>query len=323
MVKHHKIPKRERARGLSAKPSHIMYLGLQPSTILRYNRSLLRFFSWVGPDLPSTLEDLDEAAGEYINHLFQDDCSLGYANDLVSGLKRFIPKTRRHLPIASGFARYWGRSIRRSRALPISSELLTSMAAIACLQCRHRLCAALMVGFLGLLRSGEIVTLQVRQIQFVGGGSQIIIFLPDSKGAKRSGQTEHVFIKDPVVVRFVAAVCKHLNPLDPLYPCTHASLGRDITNLGFRFGLQHRCLTPYCLRRGGATFNWLSHTSYDITQHQGRWADAKTARIYINEAMAAMGNVSIPEWGREIVQLCQSTLPSLLEEFCRQSSRGS
>eukprot|EP00959_Pyramimonas_sp_CCMP1952_P250648 5239140-Pyramimonas_sp.AAC.1 len=82
----------------------------------------------------------------------------------------------------------WARSSRRRRALPLSRGLVQGMAAVATLRGWNRTAAALLVGFACLLRSGEVVSVVKRQFTVLGGGTAVLLSLPDSKGAKRHGQ---------------------------------------------------------------------------------------------------------------------------------------
>lgn len=51
---------------------------------------------------------------------------------------------------------------------------------------------------------------------------------------------------------------------------------------------------PYSLRRGGATWWFSKHHSLDQILLQGRWQAAKTARVYLNEGLAALAEMKIP-----------------------------
>ena len=56
--------------------AHIKLAGLQPGTVHKYKCGIARFFNWIsvsGFSFPSSLEDLDCVAGEFVNHFFQDD----------------------------------------------------------------------------------------------------------------------------------------------------------------------------------------------------------------------------------------------------------
>ena len=58
--------------------------------------------------------------------------------------------------------------------------------------------------------------------------------------------------------------------------------------------LTELALRPYSLRRGGATFFFQHHGSFDKLLLQGRWAAAKTARIYLNEGLAQLSEMQVP-----------------------------
>ena len=67
--------------------AHIKLAGLQPGTVHKYKCGIARFFNWINVSefpFPSSLEDLDVVAGEFVNHLY----------DFVCGLKRFYPRRR-------------------------------------------------------------------------------------------------------------------------------------------------------------------------------------------------------------------------------------
>ena len=54
--------------------AHIKLAGLQPGTIHKYKSGIARFFNWInvsGFSFPSSLEDLDFVAGEFVNHFFK------------------------------------------------------------------------------------------------------------------------------------------------------------------------------------------------------------------------------------------------------------
>ena len=186
---------------------HVKYAGLQLSTIRKYNLAIKRFFVWLDSaekTIPVSLEDLDEAVGEYINHLYQDDLPVGWASDVVCGFKRFYPKCRKSLQISAGYLRNWNKSVSRTQALPLTSDILMSLVVVSLLKGETRLALAFLFGFTCLLRTGEIVSLTPRQLTFLGGGTQLHIALPDSKGAKRFGRPESVMLKQPHIVQFIA-----------------------------------------------------------------------------------------------------------------------
>ena len=51
---------------------------------------------------------------------------------------------------------------------------------------------------------------------------------------------------------------------------------------------------PYSLRRGGATLWFSKHGSFDKLLVAGRWQAAKTAQTYLNEGMAVLADMKLP-----------------------------
>ena len=139
----------------------------------------------------------------------------------------------------------------RTQARPLTSDILMSLVVVSFMRGETCLALAFFFGFTCLLRTGEIVSLTRGQLTFLGGGTQLHIALPDSKGAKRLGRPESVMLKQPHIVQFIAKAAEHMEPSEFTYKGTRASLGRDLTRICFNSGLSHRNLTPYGLRRGG------------------------------------------------------------------------
>ena len=240
---------------------------------------------------------MDFVAGEFVNHFVQDDLPLGWGNDFVCGLKRFYPRCRFSLQVTSSYLRNWSKSVKRTQALPLTSDILVSLVSRALLRGETLLASVLLLGLVGLMRTGEIVSLKCSQLQFLGGGTQLHISLPDSKGAKRSGLQESVVIRHHLTVTFFAKAFSKHAPQDFISHCTHASLGRDLARIALAIGLRHPNLMPYSLRRGGATWLFTSISNYDYVQDHGRWSQSKTCRIYINQGMADLGQHTLPTWG--------------------------
>ena len=205
--------------------------------------------------------------------------------------------------------------MKRTQALPLTSGILVSLVACALLRGETSLAFVLLLGFVGLLRIGEIVSLKCYHLHFLGGGTQLHISLPDSRGAKRSTLPESVVIKHHLTVKFFARSFSQCAPDDFIYPCTHASLGRDLTRIALAIGVRHPNLTPYSLRRGGATWLFKSILNYDYVQDHGRWSQAKACRIYINQGMADLGQRTLPIWGINRVHPCVKHFNQVLISF--------
>ena len=149
--------------------SHLKYAKLQPYTLHRYRVAVDRFFSYLLEfilPMPTSMDMLDELASEFINHLYQDDYPLGWANDFLCGIKRLYPKCRRKLDISSHYFSLWTKTVSRTRAIPLTEDLVKGMAAVSLMRGSPRFAACLLLGFVGLLRTGELLSLIKQQLFF-------------------------------------------------------------------------------------------------------------------------------------------------------------
>ena len=84
-----------------------------------------------------------------------------------------------------------------------------------------------------------------------------------------------------------------------------------------KFGFKHDRLTPYCVRRGAASWHFVTYHNYDATQALGRWQQARTAKQYIDAATAEVARSSLPQWGQERLAKVLLALPTLLSSPVR------
>ena len=128
----------------------------------------------------------------------------------------------------------------------------------------------------------------------------IVLTLPNSKGASRSGQPETVVFKDRFLIAQLNARLMAEGSESLVCAGTYGSFTREYKELGSFLGVRSDAFTPHGLRRGGATWHFGLFFSYDRTQEHGRWSHQRTARQYIDEAMAeaGLGEVSAPAFER-------------------------
>ena len=280
---------------------HLRYVGIQPAIAIRYRTALRHFFAFLDSHhipAPRTLEDLDDIGAEYINELYQDDRPLAWAGDFMCGIKRFYPRCRRAMGTTNLFYKNWAKSITRSRALPLSGEIVMAISSFALLENDVEFSAAALVSFVGLLRSGEICGLTGKNVQFHGNFTLASISLPSSKGAARKGEPELVCIHDKVAIRLLAAALRRKDPSAPLLPGGARRLNLTLKKYAKFLGISEGKITAYGFRRGGASWHFTKYHSYDLTQELGRWQDQRTARIYIDGAVQDVVATNLSDVGR-------------------------
>ena len=93
----------KRQKATCVHKTHLKYVGISPRTVKRYSTAVLHYFAYLvmfNLTYPESPEELDQSLSEYINMLWQEDEPLGYAQDLVHGFVRFLPRVRRNLAIS-------------------------------------------------------------------------------------------------------------------------------------------------------------------------------------------------------------------------------
>ena len=199
--------------------THLKYAAIQNATLLRYKHAVREFFTYLRlhrVPIPATFSILEFQLSEYFNFLYLADRPMHWAADALSGFKRLLPSSKRHLDISSSYIRFWGKSVPRQRALPLTPELCKGIAAVAIARQKPRLGLAFILAFLGLLRVSEVLNIRAKHILFLHV-ELVHLVVADSKGAKRKGCPEAVQVRDRAVVAALKRVVLQLLPDDLVF----------------------------------------------------------------------------------------------------------
>ena len=206
--------------------------------------------------------------------------------DLLSGIAKFEPPLKHGDPLARTFVETWKQHELPERASPISLEVLKAMVAYAVLVQRDvAMGTCLLLTFHCMLRIGECSNLVKGNVSRSSGSA--LLNLGWTKGGKRRGDRESVEATDAIVLAFVDLML-HLRPGDRLFPFSYQKFNSAFHNLLVVFGLLSFNFKSHSLRRGGTTYEFRAHGSYDIICQRGRWSNARTARLYLAEATEMM-----------------------------------
>ena len=144
-----------------------------------------------------------------------------------------------------------------------------------------------------MLRTGELLGLASNHISMTSPKKVAIISLGLTKGGQRQGAAESATLGVLPVLQLLWKWKHKQKPNSNLCISPHkwrALFADTLTKMNLlEYGFR-----PYSLRRGGATHWFQHHGSFDKLLIQGRWAAAKTAKIYINEGLALLAELSIP-----------------------------
>ena len=187
----------------------------------------------------------------------------------------------------------WGKCELPARASPLNTFFLAALAGNAVALNDRRLAVSLLLGFHCMLRTGELLKIRKMDLSFMEQHSRGIVVLHETKSGQRTASSETVVIFDAFLVRMLAIVCRDLPPADFLMGCSPAVFRVKFARLVHEAGLP-KCNWKRCsLRRGGATTDFLHNGQLDRTMVRGRWASAKTARLYIDDAVSMQAQLVV------------------------------
>ena len=106
-----------------------------------------------------------------------------------------------------------------------------------------------------------------------------------TKSSQRAGIEDFVMIECRSCAMLAKVAIEGKSPGDPLFSSSASKFRCQFASLVSQLGLP-TSLRPYSLRRGGATHLFRSCNSFSKVASHGRWGSIKTARIYIQDAIA-------------------------------------
>ena len=246
-------------------------------------RALLQFWA-LHQCAPRVMDEVDAAVAVFLEHVFSEGEHKSLSNDTLAGLQFFMPSVRKRLYHSWKLCKVWHRLEPPQRAVPISPQLLAGLAGLAWAGGHQEIGAALLIGFDAMLRTGELIQLRMNHISFIK--NRAILSLPSTKTSKRSGNQEMVVVESLLANKALQQVVSR-RPGGLLLPSGAAHFRRIFRGLCQAFDLDFH-VTPYSLRRGGATYSFLRHGSMERCLLRGRWASSSSARVYLADAVATV-----------------------------------
>jgi hypothetical protein len=269
---------------------------VEQTTLKRYRQHALWFWQWCvafGYAYLGTWSDLDSCCADYIEFLWDANQNLSLATDTLSSLQHFLHR-RGELKHSWSLITVWRLKEPPCRAPPMSKVTALAMAAqLAFLMSLPGPALGVLLGFFGLLRTGEIFKLTTKDIVFKPDLAGMILNLGSTKGGKRKGVTEFVVIDDMVTVWAAFFWLKGRHPDASVIDCTPAVWRKLFSAVLAALKLTALDLRPYSLRRGGATCMFTETGSLALTVERGRWKHTRTAQLYLVEGALALQNTTL------------------------------
>ena len=200
----------------------------------------------------------------------------------LAALQDHDPNLKKKLPGSWRLMKAWNTAEIPNRAPPLTLTCSMLYVVGVCSKTVLTFGLSLRVAFFGLLRTGELLSVRARDVYLTGPPKgPAVISLGLTKSGARQGAAESVTIHDSSVLPGLYQWKCQANHTDFLTVKPHA--WRRLFNRKPLRALSSRtiCLPPVLPPKGGATFFFQHHGSFDRLLIQGRWGAAKTARIYL------------------------------------------
>ena len=268
-------------------------LTVQPATRARYDRALTAFLQFLKRNqlqLPFKRDLIDPLAAEYLEHLWFTGAGRGLASDTLAALQDHDPRLRGHLQVSWRLLKTWHSHEIPGRAPPFPEYILHCLVGWALMRQNFNFAVSLLVGFYGILRTGELLALEKRHISFSVQSGVAVLTLGYTKGGKRLGVCESVTLTHDVALKFLRQWLALSSDTQKF--CSSPARWRSTFSEGLReLKLTDFEFRPYSLRRGGATWYFTKYNSLDKVMVMGRWQAARTARLYLNESLATLAEM--------------------------------
>ena len=291
-------------------------LTIAPKTRVRYDKAIKAFFHWselCGIDAFGNNAAVVDCVEEYIEMCWQEGEARATACDCLSGLQFFVPDMRGRLLGAWRLCKAWQRQELPVRALPLALSMVQAMAMLRVRKGQWRTAAAYLVAFAVFLRTSEILGLRKQDVVLDrGSANTAVLHLGYTKSGKRRGEPESVVLRNSEAVLALGFALEGLDPGDCLVNATPAVFRKQFAEDVRRLGLSSEKYKPYSLRRGGATHQFRSGGTMAEIAEVGRWTHLGTCRVYVNDAVGEVTQVTLPKAVGRTIGALQQELEGLL-----------
>lgn len=179
-------------------------LTVQPVTRARYEDALKKFFNYLHKEnlaLPQRALQVDLIVADYLEVLWADGTGRSLASNTLAALQDSQPHLKGKLSQSWRLLKTWSTHEVPNRAPPLPLDVLYAMVGYALFKHQPHMALTLLLGFHGLLRTGEILSITPQHITITKPKGPAVISLGWTKSGKRHGAAESVTIHAEDVCR--------------------------------------------------------------------------------------------------------------------------
>ena len=293
-------------------------LTVQPITRARYDKARSSFYEWLRKEnlvLPTSSYQLDLVLSDYLEALWASGKGRTDGSNILAAIQDAEPNLKGKLKLSWRLMKAWVTHEVPNRAPPLSLDGLYLLVGYSLFKGWDLFALSLLLGFHALLRTGELLGIKAKHVSVASAKGPAVISLGLTKAGKRQGAAESVTVHAEDVCRRLYAWKQICKGEASLTGAAH-SWRKRFADVLAAVGLDQFDFRPYSLRRGGATHYFQLHGRFDSLLVLGRWQSAATARIYLNEGMSVLTEMTLP-WNRFTRNLRSQYLTSLTKPLAK------
>ena len=217
--------------------------------------------------------------------------------------------------------------LRSHAAMP--AALLSACIALAVEWKWFDVAVLLALGFLGMLRKGELLRLRKGDLVFIGNwvmapSADFFVRIVDPKSKRLGARMQHVRIaNEPIVAAFVERSTEHLQEDALLFKGSPAQFASALNALLLFFGIPKAWQSKVSwssLRGGGATYLYLMDMPLQRVSWLGRWRQQRTLEIYVQEVATLKFLDNLETAARHSIRLFAGNAAALMKQNARRAA---
>eukprot|EP00438_Fugacium_kawagutii_P007781 Skav218540 [mRNA] locus=scaffold3191:31434:32444:+ [translate_table: standard] len=294
---------------------------IQDKTRLRYQASFqafCEFHQWPQTFHLPPPDQFDDLVAEFIEFLWEQGHPKSEASYAIAAVQFYRPQTKHHLPWSWKLVKTWNQIELPTRATPLTPQTLFSLAGQCFIWKQVRMGWLLVLGFAGFLRTSELLQLKRKDVMLPKPGQtqEAVLFLEATKTTKKNFlPIDKVVLEEKIALQALTWLVQGLAPGDTLSQMTNYAFRKLWKEVIAHLHLSECGYMPYSLRRGAATSAYKQGTPLDVLVTKGRWQHIPTARIYLDQGLQSLGQLSHPA-------AAHAPLARSLQKFYTVSQQG-
>ena len=285
------------------------------------------FIQWVVEDCELTSAETLLAAAVtvapllqlYGDYLFRSGATLTSFRHLVAFASRKFVDFKFHSKVCWDYVSRWQSLAPLTHRLPLPWKLCQAMASLALAWKWFRFALTLLIGFLGILRIGEVLKARRRDLVLptdllAEASDKLYLKVKEPKTKRRGGgRVQHATVTDKALVRACEHVFGGLPPDAFLYPYSNHTFRRRWDEVLAALGVdKDLALTPGCVRGGAAVHAYQSGVHIQDLLWRMRIQHIGTLQHYLQEMAAESVLGRLSPASRESIRAASSLLPYTL-----------